>query len=202
MPDLYVCGFTRVAYCWDMLRFESRVTPRFLTDDTNGTSASPMWMIDGKGLWTDILFESMIMDSVLLSFSWSLLSFSWSLFYSRNTWSCNHCRLVDLCTSIVRCSVLTPPKVSCFLVNIDNHRNPGFSGCKPASCWTGCGVGIFDWNYQWWIFYFSTILASWTTFDGKHRYVMKEIHFSCIFLPAITQPGPGVQLVLSKINKN
>ena len=60
--------------CWDMLRFESRVTPRFLTDDTNGTSASPMWMTDGKGLWTDIVFESMIMVSVLLSFSWSLFA--------------------------------------------------------------------------------------------------------------------------------
>ena len=27
--------------CCDMLICESRVTPRFLTDDTNGTSASP-----------------------------------------------------------------------------------------------------------------------------------------------------------------
>ena len=31
-------------------------------------------MTDGKGLWTDILFESMIMASVLLSFSWSLFA--------------------------------------------------------------------------------------------------------------------------------
>ena len=44
--------------CWGMLRVESRVTPRFFTDDTNGTSASPMWMADGKGLWTDILVWS------------------------------------------------------------------------------------------------------------------------------------------------
>ena len=26
--------------CCDMLRFESRITPKFLTHDTNGTSAS------------------------------------------------------------------------------------------------------------------------------------------------------------------
>ena len=60
--------------CDEMLRFETRVTPRFLTDDTNGTSASPMWMAAGKRLWVDTLLESMIMASVLLSFSWSLFA--------------------------------------------------------------------------------------------------------------------------------
>ena len=33
-----------------------------------------MWMTDAKGLWIDILFESMIMALVLLSFSWSLFA--------------------------------------------------------------------------------------------------------------------------------
>ena len=58
--------------CCDVLRFESRVTPRFFTEDTNGTSASPMWMSDGKEVWVDILFESVIMASVFVSFNWSL----------------------------------------------------------------------------------------------------------------------------------
>ena len=43
MPDLYVCGFTRVAYVLSHAEIRAQgSSPRFLTDDTNGTSASPM----------------------------------------------------------------------------------------------------------------------------------------------------------------
>ena len=55
-----------------MLRFESSVTPRFFTEDTNGTSAFPMLMTDGKEVCRDILFESAIMASVSVSFNRSL----------------------------------------------------------------------------------------------------------------------------------
>ena len=48
------------AFCCGKLRFEYRVTPRFLKEDTNGTSASSTWITDGQGLWRDILFESTI----------------------------------------------------------------------------------------------------------------------------------------------
>ena len=45
--------------CCDMLRFESRVTSSFFhRGHKNGTSASPMWMTDGKEVLIDILFES------------------------------------------------------------------------------------------------------------------------------------------------
>ena len=48
-----------------MQRFKSRVTTRFVTEDTNGTSSRRLrlWMTNGKGLWVDILFESMVMKT-------------------------------------------------------------------------------------------------------------------------------------------
>ena len=42
MPDLYVCGFTRVAYVLRHAEIRVHGYTEVLTDDTNGTSASPM----------------------------------------------------------------------------------------------------------------------------------------------------------------
>ena len=64
---MYAALQVLLMYC-DMLRFESRVTPKFLTQHINGTSVSPTRMRDGKGQWIDSLFESVIIASVLLSF--------------------------------------------------------------------------------------------------------------------------------------
>ena len=50
------------------------VTSVFLTDDTNGTSASSISMEDSKGLLIDVLFQRIILASGLLSFSWSLFA--------------------------------------------------------------------------------------------------------------------------------
>ena len=68
MPDLYVCGFTRVAY---VLRF-AEIRVQGYTEVFNRRHK---WDIgvsdvnDRRQRTVDILFESMIMASVLLSFS-------------------------------------------------------------------------------------------------------------------------------------
>ena len=56
-------------------RSRIQVNTNILSDETNGTSAPLMGMADGKGPWMDILFETVIMASVLLSSGYSC---SWS----------------------------------------------------------------------------------------------------------------------------
>ena len=71
MPDLYVCGFTRVAYVLrhaEIRLSQSRVTPKSLRRHKWDISVSD---VNDRRQRTvgNTLFESMIMASVLLSFS-------------------------------------------------------------------------------------------------------------------------------------
>ena len=59
--------------CWVMFKLQSGVTPRFFSEETKNTSEFPVRIEEGKGKLTDNLCDFTSIDSILLSFNWSLL---------------------------------------------------------------------------------------------------------------------------------
>ena len=60
-------------YAGSLFKLQSSVTPRFFTEETKSTSEFPIRIEEGWGKLTDNLCDFTSIDSVLLSFNWSLL---------------------------------------------------------------------------------------------------------------------------------
>ena len=130
------------------------MTPRFFTEETKSTSEFPIHIEEGRGKLTDNLCNFSSIDSVLLSFNWSLLCvihnvcdtvlhdfnccwiwsgtvslYNWSS--SANAWSWIECFLISLNSGCVYKAKGTGPKTETWGTP---KQREALSHLRPSCC--------------------------------------------------------------------
>ena len=113
--------------CWVMFKLQSSVTSRFFTEETKSTSEFPIRIEEGWGKLTDNLCDFTSIDSVLLSFNWSLL-----------------CVIHNLTYVIQLCIITIAHWIWSGTVSLYNRLSSANAWCLIEFSWSVCTICVQD----------------------------------------------------------